>query len=263
MKKIISVILAITLCLSVFCFAVLADGNHKAQCGNVSDQVGKTVAVPIKYSCDDGVYIIRFFIDYDVSALKYIKIENTLTDKFSHTVKEKNGRITLVADALNIANVSGDLDLFKVHFEILDSAKEGDYELKLSGEASLLKNNESGIAVEKADIEFLSGSVKVICNENGLTENANSDNTADSTVKGDDKSDIQSSTESAPSSEVISEVSTESNQETEIQSETETVDEDGQDIDGLSVVLIILAVVLVAASATFVFIKTKKVKKEV
>lgn len=257
MKKLLSLIVAAVLLLSVFSFSASADSIHKAQCGHIADNVGRTVAVPVSYSCDDGVYIARIFIDFDTSALKFVKTENTLTDKFGYTVNEKNGRVTVVMDAKTIANVSGNLELFKVYFEIQDTAKTGSYALTLSGDATRLGSEQGKFEAEGVDIEFSHGSVNVICKEHSFTEETEDGKKCESCDAVQNKE--QQVTVPIKPEDTKEEIVIKPGEATII---TEDDAENDGKFDTLSVVLILVAAILVIAATVFVIIKLKKSKKE-
>lgn len=262
MKKIVSFILAAVLCLSVFSFCVCADSIHKAQCGHIADKAGRTVAVPVNYSSDNGVYIVRIFMEYDTSALKFMKTENSASDKFGYTVNEKDGKITVIADARQIDNVSGNFELFKALFEIKDTAKTGQYNLTLSGEGSRLDSSDSGYSVETLDIAFTSGSVTVICEEHSFKEE-----TQDGT-----KCENCEAVENDKKEVSVPVKKEENNEETFIkpgeavvipEKNEGTTPSEKEDGGSLTIVYIIIAiVVLVLGSAIFILFKIKDKKKE-
>lgn len=169
MKKLISLLICIGIIFTIFSFSAAADSGCKIGCGHISDAAGRTVAVPVSVSSDNGIYVIRIIADYDETALNFIKIEKGFEDKLNYTVNDKDGKVTVVADAREIENVETDGEMFKIQFEIKENTKNGTYPIKLSGDATMIEENGSGFKAKGLNVSFSSGSVKVICKEHNFS----------------------------------------------------------------------------------------------
>ena len=169
MKKLISLLICIGIIFTIFSFSAAADSGCKIGCGHISDAAGRIVAVPVSVSSDNGIYVIRIIADYDETALNFIKIEKNYENKLNYTVNNKDGIVTVVADAREIGNVQIDGEMFKFQFEIKENTKNGTYPIKLSGDATMIEENGSGFKAQGLSVGFSAGSVKVICKEHNFS----------------------------------------------------------------------------------------------
>ena len=168
MRKVLSLFLTFIIILPTFMICVSGVGTHTVECGHIADIKGRIVALPVVYSGDDGFYTMKVDIDYDTALLKYVKTEKS-SDKMGYTINEKGGVITVLTDASGINNLTGEIEICKVYFEIQKTDKTGKTDIKLSGDASRVVKSDNGISVESVDLAFKNGSVNIICSEHNFT----------------------------------------------------------------------------------------------
>ena len=169
MKKLLSVLFCILLIISLISFPSSAAGTDTVSCSSVANAPGDTITLPIKYSSNKGIYVARLFVDYDESVFEYIDIEETLSGTFGYTENNKNGVLTVVLDASSIANYKGNSCILGVKLKIKDTAKNGAYEVKLSGDASCVSGTGNDMTAENVPLSFENGKVYVVCKEHDFT----------------------------------------------------------------------------------------------
>jgi hypothetical protein len=168
MKKIISLLFIICIFLSFFCVAVSAEGDGTVEGGYFAVSRGEEIYFPVKYTGHSGVAVIRIFVDYDTEKLEYIGVKRTADDKMKYADTNKNGRITLLLDTKEIANITDDITLFEAVFRVKKEATVGNVKITLSGDAG--KYTENNTNVESVNPKFISGYIEVICKEHSFED---------------------------------------------------------------------------------------------
>lgn len=168
MKKIISLLFIICIFLSFFCVAVSAEGDGTVEGGYFAVSKGEEIYFPVKYTGHSGVSVIRIFVDYDTEKLEYIGIKRTADDKMKYTDTNKNGRITLLLDTKELANITDDITLFEAVFKAKEQAGVGRAKISLSGDAGKFTDNNTKVADVKP--KFISGYIEIVCKEHSFED---------------------------------------------------------------------------------------------
>lgn len=126
-------------------------GNTTITVGSVSDEVGKTVKVPVKLTDNPGAmgFLLRF--EYDTEALEYISFEKgeLLSDC---EISDNNGSLTLVSVEDNDITDNG--VMVYLSFKLKDGAS-GKSEIKLiCDENSVCNYDEESIPVNTVNGEI-------------------------------------------------------------------------------------------------------------
>ena len=169
MKKVLSILFCVLLILSIISFPCSAAEADNIACSSVANSAGSTITLPISYSGEKGIYVARFFVGYDTDVFEYIDIEETLSGTFGYTENNKNGVLTVVMDASDIANYKNNGCILGVKLKIKDTAKNGAYEIKVSGDASRITGTGSDLKAENVALNFENGKVYVVCKEHSFT----------------------------------------------------------------------------------------------
>ena len=123
MKKVISVLLTLIMLLSLLSFNVVADENVGVlKAARVIAKSGDEITIPVSLVEHKGVCVIRVYVKYDSKALEYVDVVNSADEMFNFTVNSNNSdEIIVLMDSKSLANVTEDIELFKVKFKVKDS----------------------------------------------------------------------------------------------------------------------------------------------
>lgn len=168
MKKIISLLFIICIFLSFFCVAVSAEGDGTVEGGYFAVSKGEEIYFPVKYTGHSGVSVIRIFVDYDTEKLEYIGIKCTADDKLQCSDTNNNGRVTVLLDTKELANLTEDITLFEVVFKVKENSPFGTAKISLSGDASKYTDNNTKVADVKP--KFINGYIEIVCKEHSFED---------------------------------------------------------------------------------------------
>lgn len=166
MKKVVSLLFIICIVFSFFCMTVSAEGDGTVEGGYFVVSEGQEVYFPVKYTGHSGVSVIRIFVDYDTEKLEYIGVKRTAEDKLKYSDTNKNGRITLLLDTIELKNLTEDVTLFEVVFKVKENSPVGTAKISLSGDASKFTDNNTKVAEVKP--AFISGYIEIVCKEHNF-----------------------------------------------------------------------------------------------
>lgn len=168
MKKIIALFICAVVFVSCFCFPAAATSDGVVKADRVSAKPGEEISVPVSYVDNPGVYIIRVTVSYDVNAVEYLEIINSASNSFNYTVNPAEGSIVVLMDGRNMTNVTGDLELFVIKFEVKKDAPAGRALFPVyceEGMATSLKKEGGTITPVALTPATSTGSVTVLCGE--------------------------------------------------------------------------------------------------
>ena len=157
MKKMISIVLALFVCISSMgMFGILADGEVQVQAGTVQGASGDTVEVELTLTGNPGLSYLKLRIGYDASVLTLTNAENTgALGTADFTASENFGKNPYVLTWASASNLEGNGVIAKLTFEIDEDAASGSSEITVECADS---NNED---LQDVAVTTVNGSVEI------------------------------------------------------------------------------------------------------
>lgn len=129
MKKIISILIAMLLVMSLCAFSVFAQKPVLGG-GTFTVTQGSTVEIPVNIKNNPGFWVVRIIATYDADVFEYAGYEDA-DYPLNFTVSDKSGKATFVMDAQKTGDLTGDGAIFTLKLKAKENVKVGRYEIDL------------------------------------------------------------------------------------------------------------------------------------
>lgn len=130
MKKIVSVLLCLVVCLSVFSFNLSAATAPSITVGNVSGVPGTVVNVPISIEDNPGILAMAFCVLYDNNVLEYVDYTKGYLTNYTLTNHSDKGIVSFVN--VEEQNMFNNDTMITLSFKIKDNAAYNKYDITLA-----------------------------------------------------------------------------------------------------------------------------------
>lgn len=163
-KKIISVIFCVALCISVSANLYAENTAPTIKVSNVEAMPDETVTVDISISNNPGIMVMSFAITYDNSVLEYDSYKKGYISNCTVKNHANKGYVAFLNDETKDLSENG--NIISVSFKVKSNAKSGRYYINLENSnrsqfGSSLKNSFSNSKLNYVIPTVISGSVKV------------------------------------------------------------------------------------------------------
>lgn len=132
MKKVLAILVSVTLLFSILCVSASAAAAFDISIGTVSGAAGDTVEVPVTVNANAGIWGFQFTVAFNSDALEIVSFTPDASwNGFGFLPIENNPNpATVQATANGFSNFTGTGVMGKLTFKIKDTAAEGDYDVQ-------------------------------------------------------------------------------------------------------------------------------------
>lgn len=157
MKKIIAMIMAVVIAISISCVCAFADGNATVKVTDANVKAGDSFSVKVSLENCDEITSLSVKLNYDNSVLKLVDGKCLVGNAILYQVDTKNNVALFKFDG----NVNANGDIFELNFSVDSNAQSDSYKISIDRivikqltnekEIDLSANTKAGVVTIKSD----------------------------------------------------------------------------------------------------------------